>query len=527
MHIHSRHSIDSSMTLDERVQSLAAEGVEFAVATDHNFVTDYQPYVARNDLLPWLYPMVGVEMTTLESGHFNGYPLRYETGPVTHGAFAWAGRPPEDVFEDMRLLGSLGRDRTIIQVNHPRDGVLGYFSQYYRDPWSAGQSPPNLIQQVISPKGPAFVNPDGTTAFSESFEALEVANGKLFKELHHYRVPPQLPAGELPANVPATGKILRAANGLPGFPGVVDDWFNFLNTGKRYIAVGTGDSHSGEDEAGQFRTLIFVGDDRPQSLTEDRIVDAMRSRRVVASNGPLIDFWVDDPTSGAMGKTIRATKGDRVSIGYKLDAAPWTSVSHVNVWRNGILASRIAVDPARDLAHDPIRATIDVPLARDAGGAAIDSWFVLEAVGQRSMWPVITPLEVPPVLVTQAVAVLAGPLGIGTDEFGALRPPESCPVTAYAITNPVWVTTSSADFRPPGVVPIEVVDQPENDPKMQQYVYPRTTVKRTATPPLNAATTTTQRYEPRGPVPMFYPRRDNPFDVRKALSRFGHLGGHK
>jgi hypothetical protein len=30
--------------------------------------------------------MVGLEMTTLESGHFNGYPLRYEAGPVTHRA---------------------------------------------------------------------------------------------------------------------------------------------------------------------------------------------------------------------------------------------------------------------------------------------------------------------------------------------------------------------------------------------------------------------------------------------------------
>ena len=34
------------------------------------------------------------------------------------------------------------------------------------------------------------------------------------------------------------------------------------------------------------------------------------------------------------------------------------------------------------------------------------------------------------------------------------------------------------------------------------------------------------RYEPRGRVPLFYPRSDNPFDVRKALSRFGHLAGH-
>ena len=44
------------MTLDERVRALAAEGIEWAVATDHNFVTDYRPYVARKRPLPVALP---------------------------------------------------------------------------------------------------------------------------------------------------------------------------------------------------------------------------------------------------------------------------------------------------------------------------------------------------------------------------------------------------------------------------------------------------------------------------------------
>lgn len=527
MHVHSRNSIDSALTLDERVLALAAEGVEWAVATDHNFVTDYRPFVAQNDLFPWLFPMVGVEMTTLESGHFNGYPLRYQAGPVTHGAFEWAGRPPGDIFADMRALGSLGPERTIIQVNHARDGVLGYFSQYQRDPWTAGDPSPSILQQVISPKGPAFRTPEGRTTFSEGFDAMEVANGKLFHEIHHFRVPAALPQGDLPADIPEAGRILRAATGLPGFPGVVEDWFNLLNLGKRFIAVGTGDTHHATDEAGQFRTMVFVGDDRPVALTEERLVDAMRSRHVVATNGPLIDFYVDDPVAGRMGKTVRAASG-KVSLGYRLDAAPWISVARINVWRNGTIARVIEVDPDRDLARQPLTQSIEIDLATDAGGRPIDSWFVLEAIGYRSMFPVVVPNEVPPVLITEAVAVLAGPLGLGADEFGALRPPESYPVTAFAITNPVWVTTGEGDFRPPGVVPIDVLDRPENDPKMQQFAYPKSTVKlpRVAARKLDAVSRMTNRFEPRGRVPLFYPRADNPFDVRKAMSRFGHLAGH-
>lgn len=527
MHIHSVNSIDSSMSLDERVIALAAEGVEWAVATDHNYVTDYRPYVARNDLYPWIYPMVGVEMTTLESGHFNGYPLRYDPGPVTHGAFAWAGRPPSDIFHDLRALGSLGPDRTIVQVNHPRDGVLGYFSQYQRDPYTAGETPPTLVQQVVSPKGPAFRTADGKTTFSDDFEALEVANGKLFFQIHTFRVPDVLPDGDLPSVIPKAGTILRKANGEPGFPGAIEDWFNLLNLGKRYIAVGTADSHSGSDEAGHFRTMVYVGDDRPIALTDEALVDAMRSRRVVATNAPLIDFYVDDPNEGVMGKTLHASEvAKSVQLHYRLTAAPWVSVSRINVYRNGTIAKVLDVDPNRDLARNPAVEFFDVELARDAGGAPIDSWFVLEAIGSRSFFPAIKSEEVPRVLLTEAVATLAGPLGLGSDEFGALRPPEWFPITAFAITNPVWVVRGAGEFRPPGVVPLEILDDPANDPKMQAFVHPRSTVRKPKVRKLNAMSRAVDRFEPRGKVPLFYPRNDNLFDIRKALSRFGHMAGH-
>lgn len=521
LHIHSRNSIDSSLTLDERVRSLAAEGVEWAVSTDHNYVTDYRPYVAENDLFPWLFPMTGVEMTTLESGHFNGYPLRYEVGPVTHGAFAWAARPPRAVFDDMRALGSLGPQRTIIQVNHPRDGVLGYFAQYNRDPFTGVETPATLVQQVVAPKGPAFKDKDGNSVYSDAFDAIEIANGKLYWEIHHFRVPAGLPAGPLPAEIPETGRIVRKANGQPGYPGAVEDWFNLLNLGHRTVAVGTGDSHSGTDEAGQFRTMVHVGDDRPIALSEEKLVDAFMRRRVVVTNAPLVDFWVDDPTRGAMGQTIRA-RSAKVKLGFRLTAAPWVSVSHVNVWRNGLLAKQLPVDPSRNLAREPLAEELEVELAGKPSEPA-DTWFVVEAIGERSLFPVVRPHEVPPVLLTEAVAVLAGPLGLGADELGALKPPDVFPVTAYAITNPVWVTTSDAPFRAPGVVPVEVLDRPENDPKMFQYAYPRSTVKALR---VRALSHPSDRFEPRGRVPLFYPRNDNPEDVRKVLSRFGHAGGH-
>ncbi len=522
-HIHSRNSIDSSMTIDERVSALAAEGLEWVVSTDHNYVTDFAPSIARWNLNRWMFHSVGVEMTTLESGHFNGYPLRYETGPLTHGSFEWARRTPDQIFRDLRKLGSLGEDKTIVQVNHPRDGVLGYFAQYSLDPLTFKEVPPTAFGSLVAPTGPAFRDKEGHSAFSLKFDLVEVANGKLYWELHHYRVPRDLPAGELPPNLPPTGAILRDSSGDVLYPGAVDDWFNTLNLGYQYVAVGTGDSHSSFDEAGQFRTMIFTGEDDTQKLTEERIVDSLRTRRAVVTNGPMLDMYVDDPIKGVMGKTTIAS-GSSVKLTYTLSAASWVGVKRVVIYRNGVIAKTLDLDESRDLSKLPIRDTVELPLATDGAGSPIDSWFVIEAFGSRSLFPAVRTQEIRPVLLTDAVASLAGPLGLGSNEFGALKPAEVFAVYPYALTNPVWVTTASGAFHAPGLVPIDVQNRPENDPQFHQMLEPLAQMP----VPMRKLTLSTERTEPgKRRVPLFYPRRDNPYDFRKVLNRLGHLhGGH-
>jgi hypothetical protein len=51
-HIHAAPSTDSGLPIDKRVISCAAEGLEVAVATDHNFITDYSRCAAWGGL--WL-----------------------------------------------------------------------------------------------------------------------------------------------------------------------------------------------------------------------------------------------------------------------------------------------------------------------------------------------------------------------------------------------------------------------------------------------------------------------------------------
>jgi hypothetical protein len=500
-HLHSRNSIDSPFLLDDRVRYAAAEGVEWGVSTDHNYVTDLRPAIERNGLSSWLKSTVGLELTTLESGHFNGYPLEYQIGATTHGSFQWVDQTPDQLFSGLRAIGDAA---TVVQCNHPRDSILGYFGQYDRDALTMQYDSPSGLSGIIQPKGTAFLDAAGHTTFSLDFDTIELTNGKLYWELHHYRVPAAIPQGKLPAVVPPAGTILTSAtSGAVAFPGAIDDWYNLLNAGRHPVGVGVSDSHEPLDETGYFRTMVYVGNDSPTALSDADLVAALRAGRVVATNGPLVDAYVDDPVRGVIGQTIRAS-GDHATLSARVTAAPWIKLDHLNVVRNGIVVARVPIDPTRDLAAQPFAWSSSLPLATDASGAPIDSWFVVEAIGTTSYFPIVRPLELPPLNLTDAIGSIAGPLGLGSTEFGALQPSKVFPIVGFAITNPIWVTTSDAPFRAPGVVDAKTQLDPANDPGLA------------VTAPGNVTPDPAEiRVRPR----PLDPRPTNPLDIRNILMR--------
>jgi len=465
-HIHTEFSPDSNAPVERQLRRSAAEGIEVAVATDHNNVTDFRPYVARDDLQDFIFGMAGLELTTLDGGHFNAYPLRYDVGPTTHGSFEWSQRPPGEIFDDLRALGSLGPDQTIVQVNHPRDTVLGYFNQFRVHGLTTEHVAPEGFSALLSEQGPTFYDDEGNTNLSLDFNALEVLNANRIDILHHYRVPEMLPAGEVPADVPPPGTILLDEDAEVAFPGAVDDWYNFLNLGHRFVGIGASDSHDDADPIGYGRTLAFVGDDDPLAITEQALVDALLSRRVIMTNGPVVDFYVNDASSGVMGSTINDNDG-AVDLTIDLTAAPWMSVSRINVVRNGLLAHVIEVDADRDLTANPLTETVELDLATDGDGDAIDSWFTVEVIGYRSLFPVVWPYEKPSIVIGDAVGQIAEPLGFA-DPFGSLRPALSFPVAAYALTNPVWVIAGDGnEWTPPGL-PDDVLLEAAHDSGLDQ-----------------------------------------------------------
>ncbi|MFO0728390.1 MAG: CehA/McbA family metallohydrolase [Myxococcota bacterium] len=429
-HLHARHSVDSYMPYTDRITTVAAEGVDLAVATDHNYVTDYTPTIAAEELTPFIQGMVGLELTTLEIGHFNGFPLKYNPGPITKGAFAWSGRAPEALFSDLRALGSLGKDKTIVQVNHPRDAILGYLNGYNYNPDTG--LPEDSTNLFLAPEGPEF----GTNNFSTAFDAMEIFNGKRFDLIRSYRVPDVLPPPPLPMTIPPAGSILRDSNGKIAFPGGLDDWFVLLNQDHRITATANSDSHDTDDEAGYPRTYTPVTDDRPGSIPEIDVVAAMRSQKAMLTNGPLVFFSVGDKGMGE----VADGKSGSVHVKIQVRAAGWVDVSRVTILVNGTPVREFDGDAA-SLAN----LEADIPITRD-------SFVLVEARGGKSMWPVVTPLEVPSVQIGDAVGGIAGAFGINLNPFGNLQPNRVGVVKPYAFTNPVYVDfDGDGAFKGPGV----------------------------------------------------------------------------
>ncbi|MBH24310.1 MAG: hypothetical protein CMH57_07660 [Myxococcales bacterium] len=731
-HLHAAPSLDSSLPLDERVLSAAGEGLEFPVATDHNFVTNYKPIIERNGLEPWMNTVVGLELTTLESGHFNGFPLNRKVEEITKGSFEWSQRTPAEIFTDLKELGELGPEKTIVQVNHSRDSILGYFAQFevdaltgepakpvtgelsglvdvngptfrqYRDadggecyPESGdlsdaeklwGQScsdrvggrasepndapdqatevlyvrdgrmtintarlcisedkptdedwyrvslkEPDLVQVRLNTQGAgaafaaALLESDGATVvteavtdggalellsgelpaaeylirvtavdinaiavpedptaeraqnytlnvlvtddpngedvkpgptvlggcllvekvnkFSFDFNAMEVINGKLVEQFRSFRMPESIDGLNVPedflANQPQPGEIL-CDGGEVAHPGMVDDWFNLLNQGKKVIGVGNSDSHDTEgEEPGYPRTYFRVGMDDPREVGAEELVEAFQNHRLSLTNGPFVELFVNEEPIGSKIEDLDKI----VEVRMRIQAPEWVQVSQATLIVNG--------EPAE---------TFDVTMEPNGKGGMIfsttttltldrDAWMVLEVSGDRSLFPVVTPVEVPPVLLDDAIAALAGGGGeddgggglslgslFGGSSLGELEPGLTRIITAYALTNPIWVDVDGQDldgdgenFDAPGVAPLECVDgayaptikpPEEGDAKAS----PRR-------PEVGGIDIPTRRIQPKVVPSMWFPRvKGDMHDVRvifEQLSAHGHGGGHQ
>ncbi|MCR4395588.1 MAG: CehA/McbA family metallohydrolase, partial [Candidatus Saccharicenans sp.] len=273
--------------------------------TDHNFVTDYQPELVRLRLGDYLRVFSGVEVTPLNSYlHFNNYPVAIKPEEKTRGAIIPAFEKVEDLFQACQRKNPA----SLLQLNHPRAGNLGYFENIGLDREKA--------DSVV-----------GDLALS--FDLMEVMNGASFHR---------------------------------GNDQAVADWLNLLNKGYFFPAVGSSDSHGAAGgEPGYSRVFVRLPKKLPE-FTWEELASALKKGQSFISNGPLVEFTVNGKYQPG---DIVTDRDGQVRVRIRVQSAPWIDVHEVRVIVNGERKITIPVStPA--IKPEKLDKKLDIELKGDA-----------------------------------------------------------------------------------------------------------------------------------------------------------------
>jgi hypothetical protein len=440
-HIHAQPSTDSGLPIADRVTSCAAEGLEVATATDHNYITDYSPVIANNSLDQWLLGISGMELTTFEMGHFIGWPLKIDPGSTRGGEFSWAHQPPQRLFDQLRALAIDPKD-SVVQVAHPRQQVLGYWAQFFVDQDTAQPYIPTGILGVFSPYGDEFQMQN----YSYDFDSIEVVTGRRLEDIHAYKAPSPLPPPPYPKGVtPVSGQVVIGADGRAMYPGTAETWFTMLDRGTIVTAMGASDSHRLlGDEPGYARTLMWVGNgnDTPGGYSRQQVVDAVKQHHAIATNAPFVTIQIGD---AMIGDTVKAS--GNITVAIHVAAPTWAAVDTLTVYGS------------TSTTPDHVIATVPVPAPGTSFDTTIsinpaqDAWVVAEVTGTSNMFPVLSPTEFPPLDATILINALLVGLGPGALSqlplTSTLKPVRTHFSKPYAITNPIFIDVDGNGWTAP------------------------------------------------------------------------------
>lgn len=232
-HIHTlTHSGHGDATVEERMLTIAGEGIELPVATDHNRHIDIDAIARGLHVRQHFTPVIGSEVTT-GRGHFNIFPVLADGMPPDHRLGSW-----REIFAEIVHQA----DPPVIILNHAQD-----------------------LHSGVRPFGPKLFNAvvaEHREEWPERLNAMEVINSGATQT-----DPMQL----------------------------IHNWMALLNRGRRITPIGSSDSHDvGRHFVGQSRTYIRCDDRVPDQVSVAEAVDALQHGRVMVSYGLLTEMVVNN-----------------------------------------------------------------------------------------------------------------------------------------------------------------------------------------------------------------------------------------
>ena len=223
-HVHTfTHSRHGDATLDERLVTIAGEGIQLPIATDHNLHINYEARANELGLRQHFTPVVGNEVTT-KVGHFNAFPVAPHSPLPDHTLSDWS-----KIVESIKK--STGAQ--IIILNHARD-----------------------VHSGITPFGPDRHN---------SLTGQSVLNGPF---------------------VASAMELINSGATQTDVMQLYRDWFGFLNRGIHVTGIGCSDSHDvARHFIGQGRTYIRGDSSDPAAINVTNAVTSLLAGRANVSYG--------------------------------------------------------------------------------------------------------------------------------------------------------------------------------------------------------------------------------------------------
>lgn len=231
-HIHTNYYAgDGDATLRERAVTLAGEGIELPVLTDHNVKSNLDSVAQLLGMRPCYTPVVGYEYTT-PLGHFNVFPVPFNTPVPDPQIKSW-----DEVADNLQHTDQ----PKIIILNHGRDIHKGFrpFDPLY-----------HISCAGISLRG--------------------------------WKFPPN------------AMEVINSSAALTDYMSLYHDWFGLMNRGYRLTPVGASDSHHvSRYLVGQGRTYIKAEDENPGNIDKEAALENLKQGKVMVSLGLLTELIVD------------------------------------------------------------------------------------------------------------------------------------------------------------------------------------------------------------------------------------------
>lgn len=280
-HVHTyTHSGHGDATLRERIITLAGEGIEMPVMTDHNTYVNATPTldsVARTHPNVKMSLVMGDEVTT-RVGHFNVFDIPTGADVIGHTSSDWK--------EVEASIDVVGRERVVI-LNHARD-----------------------VHNSFRPFDPAR---------------------------HLSSVGMDRDGWKLPANAM---EVINSGSQQTDFMLLFRDWFGMLNAGHELTPIGSSDSHDvNRYIVGQGRTYIKSEDGDESHIDIARAMRNLLKGEVMVSGGLLTKIVVNNdygPGDLAIGKR-------KIEVVVDVLGPAWSNADSVILYMNGSKIREAAV----------------------------------------------------------------------------------------------------------------------------------------------------------------------------------------